>query len=185
MLWQLITSSTNQALIAAFSPETLQAVPKILAISTLATTEEKKSAIAYWEQFPLQHSQDVLTWKENIESNPDSTGLPFDSSPLSQKMEISSVDETFVEYAAIDSPELQHDITHQLDNLSTGTISFSASGLGQYSFHRTNIPMLPIQPSAPSPTMAQLPQAASGSSVRGSAADKFGLSKEFQETFLW
>lgn len=66
-LWRLISVVSTETLSTAFSDAVTAQIPSSLSVTTLETTEEKKSAIAYWEQVPIQSAEEVLAWKDSVD----------------------------------------------------------------------------------------------------------------------
>ncbi|KIX02962.1 uncharacterized protein Z518_06512 [Rhinocladiella mackenziei CBS 650.93] len=210
VLWRLLSVTTNNNLSAAFSSEIQSRTPATLSLRTLVTTAEKKSAIAYWEQFPLQTAQEVLGWKEDVES---------EGSPMSSQGGAPA-------HARNTNTPLPD---HDHDRMDSASASYSGGDTSSSDDMAGEEHLLPPPPppwderevqahtSYPTqqPTMVSrmnqnqgivggnenLPQE-SGSVGRPSgqglsphmptsnsdlslAASRFGLTKEFQETFLW
>ena len=182
MLWQLITSSTKQELSTAFAEETVSQIPKSLAISTLATTEEKRSAIAYWEQFPLQNLEDVQPWIESLEpiSNPEDLPLQT-SSPGEELAQIPRV---------IEDLQLENFEQAPLCNLTSG-VGIAIQLLGRcltLILQWISLPFLLSTPGSRSRSLTIVDTTFCGRSPsldRGTSPSRFGFSKEFQDMFLW
>jgi len=183
VLWQLITTSTEKDLATAFTGEIVTRVPKNLAISTLVTTEEKRSAIAFWEQFPLQNLVDVQTWMRSLDPIPISEGLPAQDALASEGP--SQDPPRVMEALELECSEADSALPH---SIQSGLPVPMATSL---SHHAT-----PVEAAAFPPSQSGLPQSQLDLSMPQpddgptqfrsvSATTKFGLSKEFQDMFLW
>jgi hypothetical protein len=183
VLWQLITSSTKQELSTAFAEETVSQIPKSLAISTLATTEEKRSAIAYWEQFPLQNLEDVQPWIESLEpiSNPEDLPLQT-SSPGEELAQIPRVIEDLQLENFETSAAVQPDIRRGYCDPVAGPMSHSNTPVDQPAFPSFNTR---LQVPEFDPSLTQHSAEGPRLSDRGTSPSRFGFSKEFQDMFLW
>lgn len=183
-LWQLITASTEKDLATAFTEETISRVPKSLAISTLATTEEKRSAIAFWEHFPLQNPVDVQAWMESLDPILNSEGLLFQSSIPSE--ELSRDPQRVVEEWELDYSEtgaaVQRDSQSGFHVPVVTSLSHYSTPVGQYTLP---FPQSGLHHSQFDTSRKNRPEGGSKLSSRGDSARKFGLSKEFQDMFLW
>ncbi|KIY02006.1 uncharacterized protein Z520_02144 [Fonsecaea multimorphosa CBS 102226] len=165
MLWRILSACQQESLTAAFSPGVQDRIPQILSVGTLSTTEEKKSAIAFWEQFPLHTIEDVLVWKDQVENpssmeitgfgeNQDQQSQPTDTPSEVQDQDIpSAMDEDTAQTSIAMAPDSQ-----DLADTSSRTVQ-----------------------------MADARNRRSSASVAnpGTAGGKFSFSKEFQDTFLW
>lgn len=183
VLWQLMASSTAQESSTAFAEETVSQIPKSLAISTLATTEEKRSAIAYWEQFPLQNLEDVQTWMESLESSLDPEDLPLQTStPGEELAQIPRVAEDLQPGNFKSGEAAQHDIRRGCHDPADALMSHSSAPVDQSAF-----PPSETRPQAPEFDTALTQDTAEGPRIsdKGNPANRFGLSKEFQDMFLW
>lgn len=183
MLWQLITSSTQQALSTALAEETVNQIPKSLAISTLATTEEKRSAIAYWEQFPLQNLEDVQTWMESLEPTSNLEHLALQTSAPGEELgQIPRVIEDLQLENFETSAAVQYDIRRGYHDPVAAPMSHSNSLVDQPAF-----PSSKTRLQAPEFDISMTRHSTEGPrlSDRGAAASRFGLSREFQDMFLW
>lgn len=179
MLWRLISTSTEQELVKAFAEETITKTPTSLAICTLATTEEKRSAISFWEQFPLQTSDNVQTWMRSLERMPNAADLARQSLTPGEEPAPESwrfADDSRPNYPEPDTTE-QYDSQCEFDNTTA--------------VPERNSVMPVAQEEPPSseggPPNKGLETSRHGPSLLNSSAvaRKFGLSSEFQETFLW
>jgi len=168
----------------AFSTELSRQIPRSLAISTLETTEEKRSAIAYWEQFPLQGPDEVLAWKQDL----DSTALVAipDSHTFGDGAAYRPSRHTSIELTSIEG------------DFSSGLSQMQAEQAGEPTSLRNDTA---LQPAAGPPrvkrraavlreesatidyAMQHVPP--KPSKPNHGTATKFGLSQEFQDTFLW
>lgn len=181
VLWRLLSVSTDETLSTAFSAEVSDQIPERLSVGTLGTTEEKKSAIVYWEQFPLLTANDARVWKQDLDSAHDSVGSHFDRIPGDDPLR-----------------QLEPDAGSQTETTPSG----ADGDVSLLPDAEDNIVMgIPPQGSVVSPPMNQsspidsigqvdafVPgnqQQALQQQPRSVATSKFGLSKEFQATFLW
>jgi len=180
LLWRLLSVSTDDTLSAAFSDLVSDQIPESLAVRTLGTTEEKKSAIAYWEQFPLQNANDVRLWRQDLESAQDSISSRFgnvDQDILLRQPDAAS-------HTGSSPGRAEGEVSLSLlpgdeDTLRTG-----------FTPHRS-VETPPINQDSPGGSIGQADAFVSGDQSQASkpgrsvATSKFGLSKEFQATFLW
>ncbi len=186
VLWRVLSTSnsTLDTLAEAFSTELSRQIPRSLAISTLETTEEKRSAIAYWEQFPLQGPDEVLAWKQDL----DSTALVAipDSHTFGDGAAYRPSRHTSIELTSIEG------------DFSSGLSQMQAEQAGEPTSLRNDTA---LQPAAGPPrvkrraavlreesatidyAMQHVPP--KPSKPNHGTATKFGLSQEFQDTFLW
>ncbi|KIW12657.1 hypothetical protein PV08_09935 [Exophiala spinifera] len=184
LLWRMLSAaSANVEILAeSFNAELDHRIPASLCVSTLSTTDEKKSAIAYWEQYPLQTPEDVILWKQDLDSQSGMAALGsrnvVDNS-LFERLEVASPSDPSPFEGSFPSadPSPVQDIAHEAgeDVASQGGVPFTPE---PRSFH----------PSAPSQTSQNVGDALrqpSTRSHRSSTAAKFGLSQEFEDTFLW
>ncbi|KEF51699.1 uncharacterized protein A1O9_12334 [Exophiala aquamarina CBS 119918] len=184
VLWQLLTASTEKDLATAFTEDSICQVPESLAISTLATTEEKRSAIAFWEQFPLQNPVDVQTWMESLDPISNSEGLLFQNSMSGEELSQDPqrvAEDLDTEYS--DSGiAVQHDSQSGIHAPVPASLSHYDTSAGQHA-----LPSIPtgLQHSQLDTSSKQQSDKDPVSSGRGAAARRFGLSKEFQDMFLW
>ncbi|EXJ68580.1 uncharacterized protein A1O5_08374 [Cladophialophora psammophila CBS 110553] len=165
VLWRILSACPQDSLTAAFSPEVQDRIPQHLSVGTLGTTEEKKSAIAFWEQFPLYTIEDVLVWKEQIESPP--------------LMEMTSLEQNQEQQSHLtNSPDEAQDqrppspMDEEMAQVSVARVPNSKNFTDASSV-------------APQMTDAQNRRPSASTAERGSVVSKFSFSKEFQETFLW
>lgn len=181
MLWRLISTSTEQELVAAFAEETITKTPTSLTICTLATTEEKRSAISYWEQFPLQTFDNVQTWMRSLERMPNTEDMaPQSSTPGEERAPESwrVADDSRPNYLEPDPTE-QYDSQFEFDNTTAAPQRNSVMPVAHDE--------LPSSESGPPDKGLETSRPPDGPSLLNSSAvaRKFGLSSEFQETFLW
>ncbi|EXJ86905.1 hypothetical protein A1O3_03859 [Capronia epimyces CBS 606.96] len=191
VLWSLLSASPTETLSAAFAAEMQDRMPLSLAITTLCTTEEKKAAIAHWERFPLQTAGEVLAWKENVQSGSSSgsgsaNGLyniaPDDSSYARAEPEPQALTTTSGLGFEEPLPAGDEDDTMQTSYSAHPSLTSASSP-----HSHTNVGEGTIRPrQSATGGSSMLDTSANGLATdRGSVASKFGLSKEFQETFLW
>ncbi|KIW94354.1 uncharacterized protein Z519_05670 [Cladophialophora bantiana CBS 173.52] len=165
VLWRILSACPQENLTAAFSPEVQDRIPQHLSVGTLGTTEEKKSAIAYWEQFPLYTIEDVLTWKQQIESPP-----LMETTNLGQDQEQHSHLTNSPGEAQDQGPPSPMD--EEMAQASVAKVP-SSQNLSDASYI------------APQMTDAPNRRPSASTADRESVVSKFSFSKEFQETFLW
>ncbi|OAP65095.1 hypothetical protein AYL99_01067 [Fonsecaea erecta] len=165
MLWRILATCQQENLTAAFSPEVQDRIPQLLSVETLSTTEEKKSAIAFWEQFPLHTAEDVVIWKEQVE-NPSATDITGFGVNQDQQSRLTNTP----------SESQDQDPPSPMDEDKDPT----------------SMAMIPdpqdlADTSSRTPQMANVRHRGSSASVsnQGTAGGRFSLSKEFQDTFLW
>ncbi|KAK6373697.1 hypothetical protein LTS17_008190 [Exophiala oligosperma] len=183
LLWRMLsTSNANlEKLSEAFTAELDHRIPASLTISTLSTTEEKKSAISYWEQFPLQTPEDVILWKQDLDSlsGVAATGSStvVDSASF-ERLEVASPSDPspFGDSFSGDPSPIQ-DARHEAAETIPG---------------RDGMPLAPENRSVGRSATSQAPETvgdilrrSSSRPHRNSTAAKFGLSQEFEDTFLW
>lgn len=178
----LSTSNANlESLSEAFTGDLDHQIPANLSISTLSTTEEKKSAIAYWEQFPLQTPEDVIVWKQDLDSlsGAAATGssIVVDNT-LFERLEVASPsDPSPFEGSFSGDPSPIQDTRHEATDGVPG---------------HDGMPLAPENRSLARSASSQAPGNVGDTSRqfssrphRSSTAAKFGLSQEFEDTFLW
>ncbi|KIW34589.1 uncharacterized protein PV07_01364 [Cladophialophora immunda] len=165
VLWRILAACPQESLTVAFSSEVQDRIPQLLTVGTLSTTEEKKSAIAFWEQFPLHTIDDVVVWKEQVE-NPSS-------------MEMTSFGENQEQQSHLTNTPSEAQDQESLSPMDEDTAQTFGAMVSD-----------PQDLAATSSRTAQVPgvrHRRSSTSVAnpGTAGGKFSFSKEFQDTFLW
>lgn len=179
MLWWLLSSSNERDLLRAFDEETIAKTPKSLTICTLATTEEKRSAISHWEQFPLQSVDDVQNWMKNFDENTEHllTQTPIRDEPDTARHSWGHTEESRPDYLEPDMTE-QYDSQRESHDTLASSERNSIVSLARAELHPSRFRLEAAE--------SQVPLFAEGPQLNQSAvARKFGLSTEFQDTFLW
>lgn len=189
VLWRLLSTATSidETLSAAFAADVTDQIPSALSVSTLTTTEEKKSAIAYWDKFPLQEADEVLTWKEDLDATSGVIGLNAGSSVVDDALytradAVGVAEPGHSELDVDDNGPLfaveDNDVDMSFQPLTPRLISGNAGGVDHGSIQ------LP-QRHGDIDESTHTPSVAAPTSNQRNVAAKFGLSKEFQDTFLW
>ncbi|KAK5046129.1 hypothetical protein LTR84_008586 [Exophiala bonariae] len=181
VLWRLLSSSNEQDLLRAFDDHIIAKTPKSLTICTLATTDEKRSAISHWEQFPLRSAAEVQTWMQNLEP------MPTPEPSLALTSITGENDAPQDSWVATEEPrpdyperEMTEQYDHQREFHATAPSSEANSTV---SVARDELPFTQNRLQA---LDYELSLSAQGSHPsRSAVAGKFGLSSEFQDTFLW
>ncbi|KAH0847247.1 hypothetical protein FOPE_00429 [Fonsecaea pedrosoi] len=165
VLWRILSACQQESLTAAFSPEAQDQIPQLLSVGTLSTTEEKKSAIAFWEQFPLHTIEDVLVWKDQVE-NP----CAMDPTDIGENQDQQS-----------------HPTNTPSEVQDQGTLSPMDEDTDPSSVAMMQNPQDRASNSSHAPEMADVRNQRSSASAAnsGTAGGKFSFPKEFQDTFVW
>ncbi|OAL40660.1 hypothetical protein AYO20_00396 [Fonsecaea nubica] len=164
VLWRILSACQQESLTAAFSPEAQDQIPQLLSVGTLSTTEEKKSAIAFWEQFPLHTIEDVLVWKDQVE-NP----CAMDTADIGENQDQQS-----------------HPTNTPSEAQDQSTLSPMDEDTDPTSVAMMQNPQDRAGTSSHAPEMADVrTQRSSSAANPGAAGGKFSFPKEFQDTFVW
>jgi len=210
-LWRLVSVSSAETLSSAFAEPISAQIPSSLSVTTLETTEEKKSAIAYWERAPIQSVEEVLAWKHRVDhplpgetdmamgssdtvgearqyqqrhhhrqDDAHSSSEPSPTAPTGRRGDPSEHADTNDAAISFLAPSL----------MSPTTVQFQSSTLSPGN-QENNIVVNDRQRQPPAGPADRLkrrrdePVRTPNWSYQAEAASKFGLSKEFQDTFLW
>lgn len=188
VLWRVLSVAPTDSLTTAFSPDVQNQTPASLSISTLERTEEKKSAVAFWERFPLQTIEDLLAWKTELES---ASAFTLEDIPLDHAGNITVSDPRHR-----DSEELAQGTLRDVDDggllsatdegATSSNHSDQSSAMAKPNTQRGAGPRTqrPLAP-ATVETLRQGGPSNMSQSGRRITAGEFGLSKEFRDTFLW